>query len=130
MVKISRIGGDFLGWNTDGKSIHWSLDPYFNVEHRRGREGGEGFHGEGGSSSAGAKPDTSVKPAPAYSAASRRGDHRAEDRPRSAPHGAKIILMKGNEVIENGDVLVNGTRIAAVGAADALPCRRERRRST
>ena len=28
--------------------------------------------------------------------------------------------MKGNEVIENGDVLVNGARIAAVGAAGTL----------
>ena len=34
--------------------------------------------------------------------------------------GARIVTMNGDEVIENGDVVVSGNRIAAVGAAGSL----------
>ena len=44
------------------------------------------------------------------------------DRPEGSVllRGARIITMKGNEVIENGDVLITGNRVAAVGASGAV----------
>ena len=35
-------------------------------------------------------------------------------------HGARVVTMKGDEVLENADILVTGNRIAAVGAAGTL----------
>ena len=46
--------------------------------------------------------------------------------PRAAPEGsvlfrgARVISMKGDEVLENADVLVTGNRIAAIGPAGSL----------
>ena len=38
-----------------------------------------------------------------------------------AIRGARILSMKGDEVIENGSVLVEGNRIVAVGPVDRVP---------
>ena len=34
--------------------------------------------------------------------------------------GARIVTMKGNEVIENGDILIENARIKAIGASGTL----------
>ena len=45
-----------------------------------------------------------------------------KDRPSGvvALRGARIITMKGDEVIENGDIVVTGNRITAVGARGSI----------
>ncbi|MBM3465933.1 MAG: amidohydrolase family protein, partial [Armatimonadetes bacterium] len=40
---------------------------------------------------------------------------------RTALTGARIVTMRGDEVIENGTVLTNGNRIEAVGASVPIP---------
>jgi hypothetical protein len=47
----------------------------------------------------------------------------ARDRPLGtvALRGARLITMRGDEVIENGDVLVRNNRIVAVGARGTVP---------
>src|SRR5919199_1181447 len=73
---------------------------------------------------AGAKPDTSAAAKrPAYSAT--RLDvviTTTKDRPTGviALRGARIVTMKGNEVIERGDVVVTNNRISAVGPAGSV----------
>ena len=47
--------------------------------------------------------------------------------PRATPegsfvlHGARVVTMKGDEVLENADILVTGNRIAAIGAVGLGP---------
>jgi DNA polymerase III epsilon subunit-like protein len=58
------------------------------------------------------------------------GFEQASDKPsgKIALTGGRIVTMKGDEVIENGTVLVDGNRIVAVGAA--WRCRPMRSAST
>jgi imidazolonepropionase-like amidohydrolase/Tol biopolymer transport system component len=51
------------------------------------------------------------------------GFEQASDKPagRIALTGARIVTMKGDEVIEGGTVLIDGNRIAAVGKDVAIP---------
>ena len=56
------------------------------------------------------------------------GFEQASDKPsgKIALTGGRIVTMKGDEVIENGTVLVDGNRIVAVGAGLAVPADAQR----
>jgi len=91
--QLSRVGGEFLGWNADSGSVFYSLGPSF-------------FEYDV------ASVDSLYEPS--------RTDitiTAAKDRPSGSVvlRGARIITMQGDEVIPNGDVVVTGNRIAAVG---------------
>jgi Tol biopolymer transport system component len=116
--RVTRVGGNFLGWNPDGKSFYYSLGASFFLYDLAKADSMEQLSGEA---------------APARSDSS-RGRHPYEprridvqitvpkDRPQGtvALRGARIITMKGDEVIENGDLIVRNNRIAAVGARGSV----------
>ncbi|MFL6468876.1 MAG: amidohydrolase, partial [Pyrinomonadaceae bacterium] len=89
--KMSTFGGDYLGWSRDGKSVSWSWGSNFYRQNL-----------------AEDKPETIAVNVTAS---------------RSKPTGsvvltnARIVTMKGDEVIEKGDVVVTDNRIVAVGPA-------------
>ena len=87
--KMSAFGGDYLKWAPDGKSVSWSWGTKLyrqNLNEDKPQE----F-------------DIVV------------------EQPRSRPagsvvlSGAKIVTMKGDEIISRGDIVVTNNRIAAVG---------------
>jgi imidazolonepropionase-like amidohydrolase/Tol biopolymer transport system component len=87
--KFSAEGGDYLAWSPDGKYVTWSW--------------GNKFYRQAADSD---KPEVyEIK----------------IDAPRYKPtgsvvlRGAKIVTMRGDEIIERGDVVVTDNRIAAVG---------------
>lgn len=89
--KMSVYGGDYLDWSRDSKSVSWS---WGTTLYRQGI--------------ADEKPvETNIKVSTA----------------RHKPKGtvvlanARIITMKGDEVIEKGDIVVTDNRIVAVGPA-------------
>ncbi|HNQ15684.1 MAG TPA: hypothetical protein PKM58_08975, partial [Pyrinomonadaceae bacterium] len=88
--KLSAEGGDFLHWTADGKSVTWALGTKFYRQDVLAE-----------------KPEAT--------------DIVVES-PRTRPSGtvalrnARIVTMKGDEVIEVGDVVVTNNRITAVGA--------------
>jgi Tol biopolymer transport system component/imidazolonepropionase-like amidohydrolase len=93
--RLSRIGGEFIGWTGDSRGVFWSLGrSFFQSDVAR-------------SDSLAAQPARTDITITA-----------AKDRPSGTVvlRGARIITMKGDEVIANGDVVVTGNRIAAVGA--------------
>ena len=130
--RLSRIGGDFVGWNSDSRGVFYSLGrSFFQYDLARAdslaadsaakapppRPEGRG-EGAGAGGSAGVAVGK-----PVYDAA--RTDitiTAAKDRPTGSVvlRGARIITMKGDEVIERGDVVVTGNRIAAVGAQGSV----------
>jgi hypothetical protein len=124
--RLSRVGGDFLGWTNDGKSIYWSLGhSYFTYDlATASRAIADSTRRADSLTRAGAKPDTSgAAKRPAYAPA--RHDVSitvARDRPTGviALRGARIVTMKGNEVIERGDIVITNNRITAVGAAGTV----------
>jgi Tol biopolymer transport system component len=158
--RITKVGGDFLGWHPDGNKFHYSLGhSYFTYDIARadslvrdsteradslrragqaqrtgadsarsdtaqaGAEPGRQVALAAGDSAAVARSDTGKKATPAYEP--ERVDVLitvARDKPSGtiALRGARIITMKGDEVIENGEILVRDNRIAAVGPAGSL----------
>ncbi|HZI29938.1 MAG TPA: amidohydrolase family protein [Gemmatimonadaceae bacterium] len=124
-----EVGAEFPGWSRDGKYLYFSLGRSFflydiaaasaaRADSLRGawqkRLAGDTLPVAG----ADTLPFTS-----AYTPA--RYDMRisvATEKPRGTVvlRGARIISMKGNEVIERGDVVVTDSRIVAVGPSGSV----------
>jgi Tol biopolymer transport system component len=130
--RVTRVGGDFARWSTDGKQIVYAL-------------GSSLFRYDLATADSLVRDSTSRadslraagRPAPRDSAAGPRppGARMAyepsrldvlitvpKDRPTGTVvlRGARIITMKGDEVIPSGDVVVTNNRIAAVGATGSV----------
>jgi Tol biopolymer transport system component/imidazolonepropionase-like amidohydrolase len=113
--KVSPIGADFPGWSRDGRTLHWALGAsYFDFDLARADQ----FNRD----SAAAAENHQPAPAP-YSA--RRTDI-AIRVPAPRPNGtivlqgARLVTMKGDEVIENGTIVVEKNRIKAIGPAGSV----------
>jgi len=127
--QLSRWGGDWIAWTSGSRALSWSLGP---TVYRQQLD--SIFAEERRSESA--KPDSaktadSVAKARADTAAQARAKPNAVVKadefqvmltvPRSQPRGvvaltgARIVTMKGDEVIENGTVVIENDRIRAVG---------------
>ncbi len=97
--------GEYLQWSGDGKTLHYALaDQLFSVPLEQVFAKGEGQAW---------KPAEQGLPI---------GFRAKADKPqgRIAFTGGRIVTMKGNEVIDNGTLLVEGDRIVAVGAASSV----------
>jgi imidazolonepropionase-like amidohydrolase/Tol biopolymer transport system component len=95
ITRLSPEGGDYVGWTADSASVTWAQGALF---FRQSASGGGQLE---------------------------RMDFVVE-RPRARPQGsllltgARVITMRGDEVIARGDVLVTNNRIAGVGARGSL----------
>jgi Tol biopolymer transport system component/imidazolonepropionase-like amidohydrolase len=125
--RLSRIGGDFLGWNADSKGVYYSLGrAFFRYDLTRADS---------------LAADSAAKAPPRPSRAEGGANANApankpvyeplrtdiaitvpKDRPSGTVvlRGARIITMKGDEVIPRGDILVSNNRIVAVGAEGSV----------
>lgn len=110
--RLTRIGGDFISWAPDGRSLYYAL--------------GNAFF----------RYDLAASLDPARESATPYQPVRTDvvitvprDRPSGtvALVGARIIPVTG-DVIERGTVLVRGNRVAAVGAVDAVTIPADARR--
>jgi imidazolonepropionase-like amidohydrolase/Tol biopolymer transport system component len=94
VTRLSQEGGDYLGWTSDGQ-VTWAMGALF-------------FRQAASGTGEAARHEFVV------------------ERPRVKPTGsvlltgARVITMKGDEVLARGDVLVTGHRIAAVGARGSV----------
>jgi Tol biopolymer transport system component/imidazolonepropionase-like amidohydrolase len=132
--RLTDVGAQFPSWSADGKRVHWSIgNSHFVYDLDRATQ-----YDDSVAAARRARGDTAAAPARTDSAqgtagpaANPRGYQPAETRitlraRRDTPEGvavfrnARIITMKGDEVIERGDVLVRNNRIAAVGPAGSL----------
>ncbi len=115
--KLTDIGGEFATWGGDGTRIHWSIgNAFVSYDLARGEAVAD-----------------SLRQAGADSAAMRAGAYRAEERrvtvtvARDIPQGtvvlrgARVVTMRGDEVIENGDVVIVNNRISRVGPQQPAP---------
>ncbi|MEP6729028.1 MAG: amidohydrolase family protein [bacterium] len=135
--RLTKVGGDFARWSHDGKSIVYSLGrSYFTYDLARAdslvRDStarADSLRG-GGNRGAGAGADSAASRVAGASSARvvyepTRLDvtiRVAKDKPTGTVvlRGARIITMKGDEVIPNGDVVVKDNRIVAVGATGSV----------
>jgi Tol biopolymer transport system component len=129
--KLTKLGGEFPTWSSNGKTVYFSLGNAFftyNLEEAKAKElelkkkkAEEEKAKENGSKpeekKEGDKKDETYKPAEIRVKVTVQKD---------IPNGkvllqnARIITMKGDEVIERGDVLIENARIKQVGAAGSI----------
>jgi imidazolonepropionase-like amidohydrolase/Tol biopolymer transport system component len=101
--RVTRDAGEYLHWSGDSKQLHWSLGPeLYTLDLKNAFAFVEGA------------PETLPDP-PA--SGMNIGFQADSDVPKGtvAVVGARIITMKGDEVIEDGTVVIDGNRIKAVG---------------
>jgi len=140
--RLTMVGGDFIGWTSSGRQAYWSIGRSFlrwdpavadsmdKVKQRTDSIRGDSLKTDAFKALADsvqkrlrARSDSLAKQ-PAYEP--QRVDV-AIRVPRDVPQGtvvlrgARVISMKGDEVIENGDVVVTNNRIASVGARGSNP---------
>jgi len=126
--RLSRIGGDFLGWNPDSKGLYYSMGKAF-FQYDLARADSLAADSAAKAPPRPARPDSGAPNAggargkPVYEPA--RIDVAItvpKDRPSGTVvlRGARIITMKGDEVIPRGDIVVTNNRITAVGAEGSV----------
>jgi imidazolonepropionase-like amidohydrolase len=133
VATVSRDAGEYIHWSGDSKRLYWSLGPEL---FSRDLKDAFAFLEEGVSSRA---AETARDPRPTGDEApgiprSARNDTEAEkginiafSRPYDIPSGrlaftgARIITMRGDEVIENGTIVIDRNRIVALGANVSVP---------
>jgi imidazolonepropionase-like amidohydrolase/Tol biopolymer transport system component len=102
-AKVSRDAGEYLRWSGDSRRLHWSLGPELYS-----RDLTDAFAFLSGA------PEK-LPEIPAHGQPI--GFQAASDRPSGtvAVVGGKLITMRGDEVIDDGAVVIEGNRIKAVG---------------
>jgi Tol biopolymer transport system component len=145
--RLTRVGGEFGRWTAKGDRATWAIGRAFfdyDIPAARAAEEKDRL----AKAAAGQKPDATEKPEPAAGEERAATGDKPEGEeaqkkptppvydateteitvtmPRPKPggsvvlRGARIITMKDDEIIENGDVVITGNRIAAVGAQGAV----------
>jgi len=141
--KLTEVGGQFPAWGGDGRTVHWSIGnahvvydldraEAFEDSIAEARElAGEEVDDEPTEEDADTvdadqdadSDDDDDDDGPKYEPVLRRVLVTAQrDIPSGSAvlRGARIVTMEGDEVIEDGEVLVRDNRIAGVGEAGAL----------
>jgi imidazolonepropionase-like amidohydrolase/Tol biopolymer transport system component len=109
VATVSRDAGEYLHWSGDGKRLYWSLGPELFS-----RDLKDAFAFLDGA------PATLPKPPES-------GINIGFSRPYDVPSGAiaitnaRIITMRGDEVLEKATVLIDGNRITAIGTNVSVP---------
>jgi Tol biopolymer transport system component len=135
--RLTDIGGQFPAWSADGTRVHWSIGnahAVYDLERARAVEDSiEAAERDEPEPDPPADPDDPEVEDPEGTEAEdddpayRPAEYRvrvaaARDVPRGILllEGARIITMRGDEIIEEGDVLIRDNRIAGVGPRGTL----------
>ena len=108
---VSQDSGDWLAWSPDSKTAQWTL--------------GENFYEQG---IANVVKEAAKDEKPSAPMATKIGFEFETARPRGlvALTNARIITMKGDQVIERGSILIEDNRIKAIGARIQIPANARR----
>lgn len=109
LTKVTDDVGSYVHWSRDSKRLNWTLgSQYFSHEVKNTFS-----FAEGASATDSSADNTGIE----------LGLKLTSDVPtgKIAFTNARIITMKGNEVIENGNIIVEKNRITAIGPATKVP---------
>ena len=126
-MRLTRVGGDFIGWSTDGRfALHSIGRSFFQYDVAAAETAirDSVARADSAGAGAGAAPaDTTRRRGPAYEAARYLVTiTTAKDKPKGVVvlKGARLITMKGEQVIAKGDVVVTDNRITAIGPSGSV----------
>lgn len=108
VAQVARDDGNSIHWSSDSKKLHWMVgEEYFTAEIK------DRFKFLPGSPDSIPAPDTvGIKINLVLTTNKPEGI--------LALKGARIITMKGEEIIENGIIIINGNKIADIGKAGSV----------
>jgi Tol biopolymer transport system component len=141
VTKVTRYGGEFPAWTADGRQVLWSLGRMlFRYDLERAKAVADSL--------AEARRVAAADSADADATADEEDDEENDDEedeedqddgayrptevavsvavPRDLPEGvlvlrgARLVTMRGDEVIERGDIVIDGHRIVAVGPTGSV----------
>ncbi|WP_353480208.1 amidohydrolase family protein [Haliscomenobacter sp.] len=139
--KLTTIGGQFPHWTTDAKRVNWSIgNAYFSYDIEQAKVVEEQLKAEKkAKDKEKAKAEAEGKKPEEKKDEKKPEEKKEEDKnykageirvkvtvPRDVPTGvvllrnARIITMKGDEVFEKGDLLIENNRIKSVGKAGSI----------
>jgi Tol biopolymer transport system component/imidazolonepropionase-like amidohydrolase len=128
--KITEMGGEFPAWGGDGRSVHFSMgNAHFVYDMDRARAAEDSVAAAREAERAGRDEDEAAEEEdeggddPAYRPFERRiRIQAARDMPTGSVilRGGRVITMRGDEVLENADILVTDNRIAGIGPSGSL----------
>ncbi|MCI0403875.1 MAG: amidohydrolase family protein [Acidobacteria bacterium] len=123
LKKLTDIGADYFNWADDGKTLTWAVgasffrQPFETVKFEKPKKEEKKDAKEAEAKEGDAKEEKKEeKPKPDYEEVAV-----VLEMPRHKPsgtivlRGARVISMKGDEVIENADLVITDNRITAVG---------------
>jgi Tol biopolymer transport system component len=131
--RLTDIGGQFPAWSADGRTVHWTIgNAHFAYDLDRAQAFDDSVRtARRATQPAGTPQDTAGAAAgdTARAAAPRSGEARFEptetrisivaqrDIPQGTAvlRGGRAITMRGDEVIEDADIVIRNNRIVAVG---------------
>ncbi|MEZ5346885.1 MAG: amidohydrolase family protein [Pyrinomonadaceae bacterium] len=116
LKKLTDIGADSIGWANGGKTVTWTIgssfyrqsvstiifDPPKKNEGEK-KSGDENQNGDNKEKSAAIETSITVEA------------NRHTPKGKMLLRGARVITMRGREVIENADVLIEDNKISAIG---------------
>lgn len=140
---LTDVGGDFVGWRSDGAVAHWSIGRSFfqydvaladsliadSLAMERAQEAADSASPEAGADEAEEGAEEQEAGDEDEAGGSAYVPFRADveivvpkDRPSGtvALTGGRLITMRGDEVIERGDLVVRDNRIVAVGVSGSV----------
>ncbi|MFS4467384.1 amidohydrolase family protein [Maribacter sp. 2210JD10-5] len=126
-MKLTVIGGEFPAWSSDSKKVHWSLgSSHFRYDVEKGKKYKDSLAIEQKEiDKDSTKVDTVAKK-------EKQNKFKADEFKINVSYkkdipegtlvlrGGRILTMKGKEIIENGDILIENNRIKQVGASGSL----------
>ncbi len=135
--KVTRIGGQFPAWGGDGRTVHWSVG---NAHFAYDIDAAEAFEDSVAAAERAEDDDPEADDEEAEDPDEDEADDEEDDDARYEPveeriaitaqrdvpdgvvvlTGARVVTMRGEDVIERGDVVVQGNRIQAVGPTGSV----------
>lgn len=137
--ELTTLGGEWPQWSSNGRSVYWSLgNAYFDYDLDAAKQVEEQLKAEKKAkdkAKAEGKTEEKKEGGDAQGAEAKKDEDKsykpAEIRvkvevPRDIPQGkillrgARLITMKGNEIYESGDILIENNRIKGIGKSGSM----------
>jgi Tol biopolymer transport system component len=123
LKKLTDVGADYFDWSADGRTITWAVgstffrQPFDSVSFEKKEDDDESDDKN--------KKTTEPEAVEAIEVVIEKPRHKPQG--TIALRGARVVTMRGDEVIPEADIVVTDNRIAAVGAAGTVSIPRDAR---